>query len=155
MTTDLSTLSRIHPSAGNVMLGLYEDPRHPDRIIKMVDPRHDGYFAYACWLLVNKSRSPHFLKVYSIEMLDECRALVTVERLEDGHNLDDNLVCQMNNQLMGDNRCAKDSPIQEAVDLIYQDLGKTWIGDLHSGNFMTRPSDNTPVINDPLFGRRL
>lgn len=155
MTTDISTLSRLFPDQGNTMLGIYADPRQPDRIIKMVDPTRDGYFAYAAWLLTNQSRSPHLLKVYAIEVLDQNRALVTVERLEDGHPLPDEQVYDIGSKVSGYEAYYGSNPppmLIEAAEMIYQDLGKSWWGDLHRGNFMTR-KDGTIVINDPLAGR--
>lgn len=152
--TDIDTLSPLGPTDGNTMLGIFEDPRQPDRIIKMVSV-NDGYFGYAAWLLANYWRSPHFLKVYAIEMLDEKRALVTVERLEDGHELDwdqlEHLSC-----ILGGFTTDRSAPptLCKAVQILYSELGKFWTPDLHTGNYMTRPSNGTVVINDP-FHRRL
>jgi len=159
MSTDITSLSRLNPDEGNTMLGLFEDPRFPDRIIKMVETSNDGYFAYACWLLTNAPRNPHFLKVYAVELLDSCRALVTVERLQDGHDLDPSVAYYLGSVVSGYPYRTHENMVvppllDEAVSLIYQDLGKTWHGDLHNGNWMTRP-DGTVVINDPLHRRKV
>lgn len=137
------------------MLGIFEDPRQPDRIIKMVTVT-DGYLAYASWLLMNQTRSPHFLKVYAIEMLDDHRALVTVERLDEGHNLDDDEVTHLGSILADWGTNGTDAPplLCEATTILYEEFGQTWLPDLHSGNFMTRPSTGTTVINDPFYRRR-
>lgn len=156
MTTDISTLSRLTPDEGNTMLGIYADPRQPDRIIKMVDPTRDGYFAYAAWLLTNQERNPHFLRVYAVELLDPYRALITVERLEDGHTLDESVMNDASAIVSGYPPYSGSDPetmLMDAAHLIYKDLGPHWWGDLHRGNFMTRP-DGTIVINDPLAGRK-
>lgn len=156
MSTDISTLSPLHPDEGNTMLGIYEDPRQPDRIIKMVDPLNDGYFAYAQWLLSNQSRSPHFLKVYAIEILDNHRALVTVERLQNHHDLDHDAVIYLG-CILADygtyNVPAPDPLLVEATTILYQELAPYWTPDLHQGNFMSR-EDGTVVINDPFHRRK-